>query len=71
MPNHDWADLEAADILASCATEGFTTSLQRKLAKRLREIADARIADHQIGIERALDRVFGPEETVACNGGTE
>ena len=65
MPNHDWADLEAADILASCATEGFTTSLQRKLAKRLREIADQRVADHQAGVERAFDRVFGPEEMVS------
>jgi|HubBroStandDraft_6_1064221.scaffolds.fasta_scaffold1927551_2 hypothetical protein len=65
MSDHDWAYLEAADILASCATEGFTTNLQRKLAKRLREIADTRIADHQAGVERALDRVFGPEEVVA------
>jgi hypothetical protein len=62
MPNlYDWADLEAADILASCAVQGISTKLQHKLAARLREIADQRVADHVVGIDRAFDRVFGPE----------
>jgi hypothetical protein len=65
MTVHDWADREAADILTICATGGFNSASCASIAKRLREIADARITDHQAGIERAFDRVFGPEEAVA------
>jgi hypothetical protein len=62
----DWADREAADLLEIIKTSGFTRgSLQRSIAKRLRKIADARITDHQLGVERAFDRMFGPEEVVA------
>lgn len=54
----DWADREAADILAICAVGGFTSASCASVAKRLREIADARI-------ERVFDRMFGPEDVAS------